>query len=247
MPVDESLARALFTHHDTLFQVSTINALLEGVYEGDTTFGELREYGDFGIGTFNCLDGEMLAVDGEFFQLKAGGLAYPVGDELKTPFAVVTFFDVDKSATLDEALAYEELRRFLDELVPTENIFHAIKIEGVFELVRTRSVPKQHKPYPLLVEVVKNQPTSEFHNVTGTLVGFRYPQYAAGANVPGHHFHFITTDGKAGGHVFDCRSQRVAIEVDYTPEFHMELHSRGDFLDANLAGDREEEINKVEK
>jgi alpha-acetolactate decarboxylase len=39
----------------------------------------------------------------------------------------------------------------------------------------------------------------------------------------------------------------VAIEVDYTPEFHMELPSRGDFLDANLAGDREEEINKVEK
>jgi acetolactate decarboxylase len=170
-----------------------------------------------------------------------------VGDEKKTPFAVVTFFDVDKSATLDEALAYEELQRFLDELVPTENIFQAIKIEGAFEHVKTRSVPKQHKPYPPLVEVVKDQPTCEFHEVTGTLVGFRYPGYAAGMNVPGHHFHFITADRKAGGHVFDCRSRRVAIEVDLTPEFHMELPSRGDFLDANLAGDREEEINKVEK
>ena len=230
-----------------MFQVSTINALLEGVYEGDTTFEALREYGDFGIGTFNHLDGEMQAVDGEFYQLKSDGRAYPVDDEMQTPFAVVTFFEVDKSVTLDEPLDYEELQHFLDGLVPTENIFHAIKIQGDFAFVKTRSVPRQEKPYRPLTEVVESQPTFEFHDVAGTLVGFRYPRYAAGVNVPGHHFHFITTDKKAGGHVLDCRPQHVTVEVDYTPDFYMELPSRGDFLKANLAGDRQEDIDQVEK
>lgn len=247
MPFDESLARALHAHHDTVFQVSTINALLEGVYDGDTTFAELRQYGDFGIGTFNALDGEMLALDGDFYQLKSDGRAYHVDDALRTPFAVVTFFEVNQVVEVDEALTYQKLQLLLDELVPTENIFYAIKIEGTFEFVKTRSVPKQEKPYRPLTEVVESQPTYELYDVTGTMAGFRYPRYAAGVNVPGHHFHFITVERQSGGHVLDCRPRHVTVEIDYTPDFHMELPSRGDFLEADLASAREEDIDKVEK
>ena len=46
---------------DTVFQTSTISALLDGAYEGDVTFGELARHGDFGLGTLQQLDGEMIA------------------------------------------------------------------------------------------------------------------------------------------------------------------------------------------
>src|SRR5690349_21493614 len=37
----------------TLFQTSTINAVLEGVYDGDMPVATLRQHGDFGLGTLN--------------------------------------------------------------------------------------------------------------------------------------------------------------------------------------------------
>jgi len=39
--------------------------------------GELKRNGDFGIGTFNALDGEMIGLDGAFYQIKVDGVAYP--------------------------------------------------------------------------------------------------------------------------------------------------------------------------
>ena len=47
---------------DTLTPVSTIDAILNGLYDGIITYGELKEWGDFGIGTFEGLDGEMVAL-----------------------------------------------------------------------------------------------------------------------------------------------------------------------------------------
>ena len=47
---------------DTLTQVSTIDAILNGLYDDIITYGELKEWGDFGIGTFEGLDGEMVAL-----------------------------------------------------------------------------------------------------------------------------------------------------------------------------------------
>ena len=152
-----------------------------------------------GIGTFNGLDGEMIGLDGAFYQIKADGIAYLVDGSMRTPFAVVTFFESDQMVWLDKASDYKELEKYLDDLLPTPNIFYALKIEGIFEYIRTRSVPRQNKPYAPLVEVIKNQPIFEFHQVKGTMVGFCYPGYAKGINVPGYHLHFITEDRKEGG------------------------------------------------
>jgi len=69
---------------EKVFQVSTIKALLAGVYDGEVTFGQLKQQGDLGLGTLNGLDGEMVAVDGRFYQIKTDGVAYPVSDQTKT-------------------------------------------------------------------------------------------------------------------------------------------------------------------
>jgi acetolactate decarboxylase len=233
---------------ETLTQVSTIDAILGGVYDGVMDFGTLKEYGDFGIGTFEALDGEMVAFDGDFYQVKADGIAYPVADSMLTPFASVTFFDVDCEASLPAGIDYNQLPDFMDSVLPTGNIFYAIKIEGTFSYVKTRSVPAQEKPYPPLVEVTANQPTFEFNNVAGVIVGFLCPPYVAGVNVPGYHLHFLTDSRDAGGHVLEFTVEEAVISVDYTSEFLMLLPGEGsDFYRLDLGQDKQEELEEAEK
>lgn len=243
---------------DILFQVSTIDALLEGVYDGDITCRELKSHGDFGIGTFNGLDGEMIGLDGNFYQVRADGVAYVADDSAKVPFAAVTFFDSDKTVSLnkdmihdtvhdtDRDIDYKHLEQYLDTLLPTKNIFYAIKITGNYNYIKTRSVPRQNRPYPPLVEAVKHQPTFEFHNVKGTIAGFRCPEYVEGINVPSYHLHFITEDRKAGGHLLECQIQNAWIEIDYTSGFYMALPEGGEFYQADLTKEKQSEPNKVE-
>lgn len=180
--------------NDALTQVSTIDALLNGLYDGMISLADLKAHGDFGIGTFEGLDGEMIFYDGVFYQVKADGIAYIPEDSLTAPFAVVTFFDTDKEVRLADGTDYVSLLTFLDEILPTDNIFYAVEITGTFSYVQTRSVPAQHKPYPPLTEVTEGQTVFEFTDVEGTIVGFFSPPYADGINVPGYHLHFLTDD-----------------------------------------------------
>jgi acetolactate decarboxylase len=237
----------LHKNKDVLYQTSTINALLEGVYDGDITFQELKEHGNFGLGTVNHLDGEMLALDGIFYQIKSDGIAYPVDATMKTPFAVVTFFEPDQALSIDTPLDDKELAGYLDSLLPTKNIFYAIKLEGTFSYIKARSVPRQFKPYPPLVEVVKEQKIFEFHNARGTILGFRLPEYMKGINVPGYHLHFITENRKAGGHVLECNIEDVHVEIDYTNNLFMILPETDDFYNLNLTKDKQKQLDKIEK
>jgi acetolactate decarboxylase len=229
---------------EVLFQTSTFSALLAGIYDGNMTFQELKTHGDFGTGTFNDLDGEMVELEGAFYQIKADGIAYPVDDSMKTPFSVVTFFDADKSVISGNVSDYTQLEQYLDSLLPTENIFYAIKIEGVFDYIKARSVPRQVEPYPPLAEAVKSQSIFEFHDVAGTIVGFRCPSYVGETNVAGYHLHFLTADRKAGGHLFGCQMRNVKVEIDYTPGFYMALPGDSEFYNADLTGGNQTGVEK---
>lgn len=90
--------------NDVLYQVSTIDALLEGLYDGELTIKELKEKGDTGLGTFNTLDGEMIVIDGEVYQIRADGLAYLADDTMRTPFAAVTGFVADETIVMQETV-----------------------------------------------------------------------------------------------------------------------------------------------
>ena len=209
----------------TLFQSSTIDALLEGKYDGDVSFAELEERGDLGLGTLDALDGEMIALEGSFYQVKADGRAYEIDKRTRTPFAVVTFFEPNLSRMLATPMDYEALVAFLDRLVSGEASCYAVRVDGWFSYVKTRSVPRQRKPYPPLAEVVQHQPTFEIHDVPGSLVGFRFPHYAQGLNVAGYHFHFITADRSTGGHVLKFRLARGELRIDREADLRLELPS----------------------
>ncbi len=232
---------------DVLFQTSTIGALLAGVYDGEITVGELRSHGDFGLGTVNCLDGELVVMDGRFFTIDAAGVVHELDDAVMTPFAAVTWFEADSSQRVEDVRGFAALQGLVDAMLPSFNICHAIRVTGRFAYVKTRSVPRQERPYPPLAEVVKDQPIFEFEDVRGTLVGFRLPAFVSGVNVPGYHLHFMTEGLDGGGHLLECRIAEALIEIDYTPAMMLSLPTTDDFLDCRLDREQEDQVQAVER
>jgi acetolactate decarboxylase len=240
-------AGAAHAGRDTLTQISTIDALMEGIYDGETTLESLKKSGDFGLGTFNGLNGEMVFLDGVFYRITARGTVELPDIGTKTPFAAVTFFEPDRTIPLEAGLDFLEFAARTDKLLPTLNTFYAVKITGSFSLIRARSVPSQQKPYRLLSEVVKTQPVFDLKNVQGTIVGFRCPPYVKGINVPGYHLHFLSADRSKGGHVLAFSVEKATMEIDDTTEFFMILPSDKAFYEADLTVNREKDLKAVEK
>lgn len=234
---------------NTLSQVSTIDALLAGVYDGEITLKQLLEMGDTGIGTFDCLDGEMIVLDGKIYQIRADGKVYFPPLYTTSPFAAVINFQAERRLILDRNVNYPALKKMLDKVAPRQNLFYAFKIKGSFQSMKTRSVPRQKKPFPPLAKIVKNQPVFNMKNVSGTIVGFRCPAYVKGINVPGYHLHFISDDRKHGGHILQFQLLKGAsIELDCANKFFMVLPgSRNGFNKADLKIDRTKELHKVEQ
>lgn len=231
---------------DALFQTSTLSALNAGVFDGTLTFKELKTHGDTGVGTFNHLDGEMVEVDGNIYQVKSDGVAYPVNDSMKTPFAEVTFFKPEQTVQMNGTMNLTSIEKNLQDKVLTKNAFYAVRIDGTFDYIKTRSVPAQKEPYPVLTEAVKGQKIFEFHNQTGTVVGFWCPDYMKTLNLPGYHLHFINSARSAGGHLLDLRANNISIKLDRLTEFEMDLPTSGDFYNTSLAGDVQSDLKKVE-
>lgn len=250
-PLCASLALAGCVHNtgrtDALYQTSTLNALMEGVYDGTVSVGELKKNGDFGIGTFNALDGEMVGLDGVFYQVKGDGTVLVAADDLLTPFAVVKFFSADKTAGLSGPLDLEGLMRRLDDMLPTRNSFYAVRIEGTFPWIKTRSVAARRKPYPGLAEAVKDQSVFEFRDIRGTIIGLRCPDFVKGLNMPGYHFHFISADRKSGGHLLGCRMENATVMIDETGDFRLVNPQSEGFRRGDLGKDHGLELEKAER
>jgi acetolactate decarboxylase len=233
--LDERLVHSLHVtsgSHDDLpagvephevFQTSTIGALLDGAYDGDVSFAELAGHGDLGLGTFDAIDGEMVALDGEFWRADVEGNAHPVESERRTPFAVLVRFQPRHRFELAEPLDHREFLAELDRRLGHPEQVHALRVDGRFERIRARSVARQSKPYRPMTEVVRDQHVFELSEIDGTLVGFRFPDYAGKLNVPGYHLHFISSDRRRAGHVLDCSPAGVTVGADDETEVRMEL------------------------
>lgn len=231
---------------DALFQTSTINALMMGDFYGSMSLKELKSHGDFGLGTLDRLDGELVGLDGEFYQVKSDGNVYPVNDTATTPFAEVAFFKAEDNISLNGTYNLTQIESYLDSKRPTRNIFYAIRIDGIFEYVKTRVPEAQREPYPRLTEALGTQKIFQFNNTTGTVIGFWWPSYAEGINVPGYHLHFITGNRSAGGHLLDIRLRRATVAIDELTELDMALPNDKAFYQADLSEDQQAAVRKAE-
>ena len=233
--------------HDLLVQTSTIDALLSGLYDGQISAKELLSHGNLGIGTFHRLEGEMVVLDGNLYQVKADGKVYRPNQQTTSPFAAVCQFNPDHSLTIKGGTDFKALKTLLDAAAPNRNLFWAFKIEAKFRYMKTRSVPAQTKPYPPLAQVTANQPEFQMQDVSGTLVGFRCPPFVKGINVPGYHLHFISSDFTQGGHVLGFEITTGHAEIDRLNRFLLLLPAAGsDFQQVDLSLDRSRTLNQVE-
>jgi acetolactate decarboxylase len=241
-----ALAEALGVPHATMFQVSTAGALVEGVFDGVVTVGALREHGDTGLGTFDGLDGEMVAVDGRFYRAAPGGAVTLADDDATVPFAVVTRFHADRNAPATDIGGFGALAAALDALRATANMFCAARVEGRFAFVRTRAAARA-RAGETLVEATARQTEAEFRDVDGTMVGFWSPGTLGGLNVPGWHLHFLTAARDGGGHVLDCRSADLRLMTQELPEVRIAMPETEAFLRADLTRDPTADLNRAER
>ena len=203
--VISNLAKVSQSHADrgSMYQVSTMNALAQGAFEGIQPVSELKKHGDFGIGTFDGLDGEMIVLNGNVYHAMANGSVRIAMDSETTPFSEVAYFNRDFSVTEDHLLNYSEFASDLSAKLPSENGIYSVKIHAEFPSITVRAIPRQEPPYISLLAASANESVYTYQNMTGTIVGFYEPEYLSGVGAPGYHLHFISDDGKHGGHILD--------------------------------------------
>ena len=240
------LADALEVEHATLFQVSSSTALVKGVYNGVVTVGQLKQHGDFGLGTFDRLDGEMLALEGHFYQMRGSGEVAEPGDDARVPFAVVTAFREDRAFVIDHVDGFNDLAAQLDRMRRTENLFCAVRIEGRFARLRARAACKAASGESL-VAATSRQAEFEFTNVVATLAGFWTPKYARSLNIAGWHLHFVTDDRTGGGHLLDCQGVGLRARIQDLADVRIAIPETAAFLQADLSQDPSWDLDVAER
>ena len=229
-----------------LYLCAPVNAIVEGLYEQKIAFADLLQHGDFGLGTFDQLDGEMVLLDGEVYQIDSGGAVHRIGRDALTPFASVTFFQPITQDEVAEGLSWEAFQHRLEALMPSPNIFYAFRIEGLFERVRARSVPRTENYRPL-VDAAGAQSTFEFRNIRGTLAGFYTPAFMSSLSVPGIHLHFLSEDRTRGGHLLECSPAGVTVSVQFLSKLELSLPLTLDYLTLQFQRNVEADLHKAER
>src|SRR5438309_6350992 len=201
----------------TLYQISTSSALVEGVYSGSVCSSVLLEHGDFGLGTFEGLDGEMVILDGQIYQ---------VADRVRNrthafllPFASTPHFRAKSSFEIDNVACSRDIELACDQQRISDNLFYALRLDGIFETIHARAVHTVPQNTRLL-DAAKTQSEFRFENIEGTLVGFWPPSYSSSFIVPGYHPHFNSKDRTKGGYVLDCSARKLKARVQVLSEFH---------------------------
>jgi acetolactate decarboxylase len=244
--VTAALSQYLDVRLHTLFQVSTSGALVAGVYDREVSVGSILQHGDFGLGTFANLDGEMVVLDGRVYQVQGSGRVSEASPEAGAPFAVVTSFSPQTDVETTAVASFKDLETRCDQYRKSGNIFYAVRLDGRFKRVRTRAVnPPQ--PGTRLVDAAKAQSEFTFADVAGTLVGLWSPGFSSAFSVAGYHFHFLSDDRRHGGHLLDVEAEPLRLRVEALTNFHLALPESEAFLKADLSKNTAEELAYAEQ
>jgi acetolactate decarboxylase len=241
----KAVAQFLETPLHTFFQVSTSRSLVAGQYAGAITCAKLLEHGDFGLGTFANLAGEMVIVDGRAFRVEGSGRISEARPSDEVPFATVTRLNPSVDCRLEAIHSYDDLKRQLDSFRRTDNLFYAIRIDGQFRSVKTRAVSPP-KPGATLLEAAQEQHEFEFRDSEGTLVGIYSPAFSSAISVPGYHVHYLSRDRTQGGHLLEIQIRNARVQVQELEEFHLALPENEGFLSADLSRDTSGDLSRAE-
>ena len=244
--VTSALAQYLEKPIHTVFQISTSGALVAGVYDREVSVQVLLEHGNFGLGTFANLDGEMVVVDGHMYQIQASGRVSEAAADAGAPFAVVTWFDPGTDVSIESVSSLKDLEERCDEFRRSGNLFYAFRLDGRFRRVHTRA-PRPPEPGIGFVEASKAQSEFALTDTQGTLVGLWSPGFSSAFRVAGYHFHFLSADRHHGGHLLDVEADALQVKVEALTSFHLALPESEAFLKADLSRNTAEELAYAER
>jgi acetolactate decarboxylase len=244
--VTTALSQYLGIRVHTLFQVSISGALVAGVYDREVSVRSILQHGDFGLGTFANLDGEMVILDGRVYQVEGTGRVSEANRDAGAPFAVVTRFSPQIDVETQPVVSFKDLEDRCDRYRSSGNIFYAVRLDGHFNRVRTRAVnPPQ--PGTRLVDAAKAQSEFNFADIDGTLVGLWSPGFSSAFSISGYHFHFLSRDRQHGGHLLDVEAGPLRLKVEALTDFHLALPESEAFLKADLSKNTAEELAYAEQ
>ena len=195
-----------------LYHYNTLASLMAGLYKGTLPIKDLLKHGNFGIGTLDSLDGELIILDGKAYQAKGDKTIRQVSGEETVPYAAVLNHQADIEFEQSLPILEEALKEKITEQFISKNLFYSIKIKGNFAKVHVRMAPRSEQGTPF-VQVAKNQPEYHEENVSGTIVGVWTPDLFDGVSVKGFHLHFISDDFAFGGHLLDFTMTDGQVEI----------------------------------
>lgn len=197
----------------TLYQYGTLALLVPGLFEGTKSIDDILKHGDTGIGTGDGLDGELIVLNGHPYQVDGSGKVNKLDSNFMVPFADVHFANFKPLFELESDITPTSLEKTVLSKVNYDNIFFSFRLHGNFKKIATRSVDKQSKPYPKLVECADKQNEFSAEDKCGTLIGYYSPKLFNGPSVGGFHLHFLADDLSIGGHVLDFEVDNGTVEI----------------------------------
>jgi acetolactate decarboxylase len=200
-----------------LYQVGTFASALNGAVNGDVNYQLLKKKGNFGLGTFNGITGEMVAYQGQFYQIGEKGITISVADETKTPYAQVIQFNPTIAFPLTNINNFKQLVGSLLPKFKNQNIAYAVHIHGQINYLKLRGRTPRKPGEPAPEEV-----PYEAINVQGDMVGFYFPEHLLSLTAPGLHLHFLSEDKQNSGHVMDVQFSSAKVELQ--PIANLKLH-----------------------
>lgn len=229
-----------------IYQFSGVNALMGGVFDGLFSIQEIQQHGDFGLGCSNGLKGELIIESCHFLEAKGHqGLRTMTQDE-RLPFAQITTFNADNVLNVDNV----NKTNLYDHLVKhtlLDNVFLAVRIDGVFEKIKIRRPNDSGKNYHSALDVAEDQIVDELTDISGSLIGFWTPKFFQNISVAGFHLHFIDTQRHIGGHVMDFSIQKATLSYEVKSTINIELSEDNAYLKHDLNIDNMKDIiEKVE-
>jgi acetolactate decarboxylase len=232
------LMACVSNEEDMIFHYSVLKALDNGVLESNMNAGGVKKHGDFGLGTFNKLNGEMIILDHVVYRVTPEGKVIQPDDETLIPYAIITFYHQDDTISITGEINYTELKANVDRRIPSRNLFYAFRIRGEFEYIKCGGAGMQEKPFnKSLVQILADRPIYEGRNIRGTLVGFWCPAYIGDINTTGFHLHFISDDKTLGGHLMEFTARSLEIGYNAKSAYKIMLPDTDEFRKAAFRSD----------
>jgi acetolactate decarboxylase len=236
---------------EKIYQVSTLKALLKGYSRKVVNVRDLLNHGDTGLGTFENYDGEMVVLDGHCYRASHEGRVTEVAPDAGVPFASVVFLKGTRKFEVGPVKNVEALKRLLNLKIEEGfglNSMHVVRIDGAFEKVEARSERGIRTQHVELAEVMGQiQKSFTFSSVSGSLICLYYPDYMAGINAAGWHFHFVSEDRSLGGHVFNVVVKSGTAILDKISKIEIQLPKEAAFDTYSLTQVSQKDIKKMEQ